>query len=127
MSQPCQIDPAALERLRRMGGDDFTLKMTDLFLSYGAQKISEALQAVQAANPARVVKAVHAIKSSAGNVGAIEVQDLAARIEQLALQSQADSLADLVQELERSFARTKLQFENRRQEMATKGHKEHKD
>ena len=74
MSQPGQIDPAALERLRRMGGDDFTLKMTDLFLSYGAQKIGEARQALQAANPAGVAKAVHAIKSSAGNAGAIEVQ-----------------------------------------------------
>ena len=124
MSQPGQIDPAALERLRRMGGDDFALKMTDLFVSYGAQKIGETRQALQAANPAGVATAVHAIKSSAGNVGAIEVQALAARIEQVALQSPADSLAALVQELEQSFARTKLELENRRQEMATKGHKE---
>ena len=110
MSPPKQIDPAALERLRRMGGDDFAHKMTDLFLTYGAQKIGEARLALQAANPAGVAKAVHAIKSSSGNVGAIEVQDLAARLEQLALQSPADSLAPLLQELELSFARTRICF-----------------
>jgi HPt (histidine-containing phosphotransfer) domain-containing protein len=115
MNPPCQLDPAALERLRRLGGDAFVLKMTDLFLSYGGQKIEEGRQALEAANLAGVAAAVHAIKSSAGNVGASVVQDLARRIEQLALQSQGDSLPGLMQELELSFARTKLELESRRQ------------
>jgi len=115
MNQPCQLDPAALERLRRLGGDEFILKMTDLFLSYSAQKIGEARQALEAANPADLAKAMHAMRSSAGNVGALEVQDLAARIERLATQSQTHSLAALMQELELAFARTKLELENRRQ------------
>jgi HPt (histidine-containing phosphotransfer) domain-containing protein len=115
MNQPCLLDPVALERLRRLGGDGFVLKMTDLFLSYSTQKIEEARQALAAANPAQVARAVHAIKSSAGNVGALEVQDLATRIEQLASQSQPDSLAALMHELELSFAKTKIELENSRQ------------
>jgi len=118
MNQPTQIDPAALERLRRLGGEEFALKMTDLFLSYGAQKIGEARQSLEQSNPTEVAKALHAIKSSAGNVGALEVQDLAARIEQLATQSQSDSLATLMQQLELSFARTKLELETNRQSQA---------
>ena len=115
MNQPCQIDPAALERLRRLGGDEFTLKMIDLFVSYGAQKIGEARHALEAANSVEVAKAMHAIKSSAGNVGALEVENLATRIERLALQTQGASVATLMEELELSFARTKLELETRRQ------------
>src|SRR3974390_3182478 len=64
MPAPSQIDPAALERLRRLGGEEFVGKMAELFLSYGAQKISEARQASNAADLAAVAKAAHAIKRS---------------------------------------------------------------
>jgi len=112
MNQPCHIDPAALDRLRRLGGDEFAARMIDLFGSFGAQKIGEARRALEEANRAEVAKRMHSMKSSAGNVGAVEVQDLAARLEQLALQSQG-SLATVLQELELSFARTKLELESR--------------
>jgi len=112
MNQPCQIDPAALDRLRRLGGDEFAARMIDLFGSFGAQKIGEARRALEEANRAEVAKLMHSMKSSAGNVGAVEVQDLAARLEQLALQSQG-SLVTVLQELELSFARTKLELESR--------------
>jgi HPt (histidine-containing phosphotransfer) domain-containing protein len=119
MNHPCQIDPAALERLRRLGGEEFIFKMADLFLSNGAQKIGEARRAFETANLAEVAKAVHSLKSSAGNIGALEVQDLAAKIERLAAQSQRDSLASLLQELELSFGRTKVDLESR---AAARGH-----
>jgi HPt (histidine-containing phosphotransfer) domain-containing protein len=115
MNQPRQIDPDALERLRGLGGDEFVLKMTKLFLSYVAQKIEDARQALETSNLAGVAKATHAIKSSAGNVGALEVQDLATRIESMASQSQDDSLATLMAELDQAFAKVKLEFESRKQ------------
>ena len=113
VSQPSQLDPAALERLRRLGGEEFTRKMIDLFLSYSAQKIGEARRALEAANLDAVAKAAHPIKSSAGNVGAVIVQDLASRIERLALQSQGESLAKLMEELEQAFEAVKLELESR--------------
>jgi hypothetical protein len=41
------------------------------------------------------------------------VQDLAARIERLALDSQGDSLGKLMEELEQAFASVKLELETR--------------
>jgi HPt (histidine-containing phosphotransfer) domain-containing protein len=108
-----QLDPAALERLRRLGGDAFTLKMTSLFLSYGAQKIGEARRALDAANLADLANAVHPIKSSAGNIGAVQVQHFAAQLEQLALDSQAETLPSLMANLEQAFASVKLELENK--------------
>jgi HPt (histidine-containing phosphotransfer) domain-containing protein len=114
MNHHCQIDPAALERLCRLGGDEFAARMIDLFGSFGAQKIGDARSALEVANRPEVVKAMHSMKSSAGNVGAVEVQDLAARIEHLAAQSQCESLEKLMEELELSFKRTKLELEKAR-------------
>jgi HPt (histidine-containing phosphotransfer) domain-containing protein len=115
MNQSRLLDSAALERLRRLGGDEFVLKMIDLFLSYSAQKIIEMRQAFEAANLPAVANSAHPIKSSAGNVGALEVQDLATQIESQALQSQGDSLGVLIAELEQAFARVKLELERNKQ------------
>ena len=112
-NQPSQLDPAALERLRRLGGEEFTRKMIDLFLSYSAQKIGEARRALEAANLDAVAKAAHPVRSGAGNVGAVIVENLATRIEQLALQSQGESLAKLMEELEQAFASVKLELESK--------------
>ena len=84
--------------------------MAELFLSYGAQKISEARQASNAADLAAVAKAAHAIKSSAGNIGASQVQDLATRMERLALEAQAEQVAALMSELEEAFARVEVEL-----------------
>jgi len=79
-----QLDPAAFERLRHLGGDAFLGKMIALFLSYGGAKLAEAQVALQAGNWPGVAAAVHALKSSAGNLGALQVQRLAESVEQSA-------------------------------------------
>jgi len=42
MSEFSPLDLSALERLHRLGGDDFTRKMIELFLDYGGTKLDEA-------------------------------------------------------------------------------------
>ena len=54
---------------------------------------------------------MHPIKSSAGNVGATQVQDLAAQIEQMAKQPASGDLGRLLGELEKSFAEIKPKLE----------------
>ena len=114
MSEPSPLDPAALERLRRLGGDEFAGKMAELFLSYTAQKLAEARQALADGKPAAVAKAVHPIHSSAGNIGAGRVQELATRIESLAIDAPGDSLAPLVSELAEAFEAVKLALDEQK-------------
>lgn len=110
----------ALERLRKLGGDSFAADMIGLFLEYAGKKIAEGRQAQAAGDLVGIQNAMHPIKSSAGNVGAVSVQELAARIEDLAKQRQGEALAPLLDEIERSFATTKLQLENTRQSLLKK-------
>jgi HPt (histidine-containing phosphotransfer) domain-containing protein len=105
------LDPAALERLQRLGNAEFVGKMIDLFLQYCGQKLSEANAAHAAGNLTGVEKAVHPIKSSAGNVGARRIQELALQIEGLARQGRGDAVTPALKELELAFSQVKPELE----------------
>ena len=96
MSDVTNLDPTAVQRLQRLGGDEFVVKMIDLFAGYAREKLAAAHQAHAAGELEGVADAVHPIKSSAGNVGAKHVQDLAR-------QSNGEPLAGLLEELDRAF------------------------
>src|SRR5258708_18582914 len=111
MNESSPLNPAAIERLCRLGGEKFASEMIGLFLSYGATKIAEARQVQQAGNLVALADAAHPIKSSAGNVGAVRVQELAALVEQTAREQQSDLANARLGELEGAFAEAKSQLE----------------
>jgi HPt (histidine-containing phosphotransfer) domain-containing protein len=114
MNESRNLDPVALQRLQRLGGDAFACKMIDLFLEYAAKRTAEARAAHDAGNFVAVEKAVHPLKSSAGNVGASRIQELAARIEALAEQGPSEALAAALGELEQAFVAIKPELEEKR-------------
>ena len=107
MNESNALDLAAIERLRKLGGDKFAGEMIDLFLTFVGGKIVEARQAQLAGNLAAVAAAAHAAKSSAGNVGAVQVQAIAAQAERSAKDAAGDAAAESVAALEHSFAEVK--------------------
>jgi HPt (histidine-containing phosphotransfer) domain-containing protein len=109
------LDLQALQRLEHLGGRAFVLKMIDLFNSYAGDKVAAARQAQAAGDLAGVQKAVHPIKSSAGNVGASSVQALAEQLEQSARQGQTAVVAELLAQLEQGFSLAKDALEQQKQ------------
>lgn len=105
------FDPAAIERLLKLGGQKFVLEMIGLFGSYGGKKLAEARQAQQAGNLPALAAATHPLKSSAGNIGAVRVQELAAQIERAALEQQTELANSSLDELETAFAEALEQLE----------------
>lgn len=114
MSQNPDLDSAALERLRRLGGPEFVEKMVDLFLEYTGSKIAEARAAYVASNPDGIARAVHPVKSSAGNVGATRVQKLADELEILAKQGDVHLLEPALNAFEHAFEAVKPELEKRK-------------
>lgn len=101
------IDNEAIERLRKLGGNKFVIELIDTFLQHVSQKMEEALTGEREGNPETIERAVHSIKSSAGNLGAQRLQDLAAQIEELAEDRQSKPIHPLMRELEKAFGRVK--------------------
>ncbi len=108
---PSCMESGTLEQLRKLGGDSFTAEMIGVFLEYAARKIAQGREAFAAGDLVGVENAIHPIKSSAGNVGARQIQELAVRIEDLARNKQREPLGPLLAEIDSAFRTAKPQFE----------------
>jgi CheY-like chemotaxis protein/HPt (histidine-containing phosphotransfer) domain-containing protein len=111
------LDEAAMDRLRRLGGDQFAGQMIGLFLDYAQTKLADAQRATLAGDCAGVAKAVHPIKSSAGNVGANRVQELAACLEETASGQQLGEVKRLLSDLEIALAEVKPRLEEEKKRL----------
>lgn len=111
MNSSEQIDRAALERLRDLGGPAFVRQMIGLFLDFAPKKLEAARAAERAGDVDGIQKSIHPLRSSSGNVGAVAMQELAARIDQLCRNQQADEVPALLPQIERLFEQAREQLE----------------
>jgi HPt (histidine-containing phosphotransfer) domain-containing protein len=93
---------ARLAMLRRVGGDKLIRDLIDLLLEGAPQKLAAARSALAAGDADRLGRAAHSLGSSAGNLGAAEMQEAALALECCADTGTGDA-ADLLRRLEASW------------------------
>jgi HPt (histidine-containing phosphotransfer) domain-containing protein len=98
-------DPEALNRHRKWGGEKLVGDMVRLFLAQAPDRIAAARAGLEAGAPTDVQQAVHALRSSSGQIGASRVHLLCAEIESRATGGDLSVVADLIASLEREFSR----------------------
>lgn len=79
--EDARIDRAHLERFRARFGAPFIVQMIELFTAQGHERMAEAEAGLAAHDARAVAAAAHAIKSSAGNLGAAPLLMAAAALE----------------------------------------------
>ena len=114
MSDDTSWDKAAIARLEKIGGRKLVREMLGIVLEYVPKKLEAAREGERAGDLDAIQHAVHPIRSSAGNVGARAVQELASRIERLAMDKQAGQIPPLLRELEAAFDQVRPQLERER-------------
>jgi HPt (histidine-containing phosphotransfer) domain-containing protein len=113
------IDRAHLDRLGARFGAAFVIQMIDLFLGDGMARVDTARGALDAGDVAAVTSAAHALKSSAGNVGASALMACAAEIERAGRGGSAPAVvAPMVADLAQRFDRTRTALLGVRAEIA---------
>lgn len=117
MGQP--INPAALERLRAVGGQNLVQRMVELFLKNVPQRFAAGRDGLAAGDLQAVEHAVHSIKSSAGNIGAEELMELAGQAEAAAEGGQTDRLPALIDAIDAALAAVSQQLQAELEEDAT--------
>ena len=105
------IDRSFLERINGIGGATLLGKMIDLFLTNAPQRLAAAREGEQRGDLKAVEQAVHSLKSSSGNLGAMGLMELAGRIEELAEQRRAEEIPLLLDELEELWEQVKVLLE----------------
>lgn len=114
MSDDNSWDRTVITRLERIGGRKLVREMIAIVLDYVPKKLEAARAGERAGDLVAIQYAVHPIRSSAGNVGAHIVQELASRIERLAIEKQAEQIPSLLRELEAAFDQVRPQLERER-------------
>jgi HPt (histidine-containing phosphotransfer) domain-containing protein len=113
-----EMDPAAIERLLRLGGNKLAVEMVDIFLDFAPQIIREAQVALPAGDFQTVSRTGHSLRSSARNLGANRLYAVAERLEQAALTPQPDQLPGLLAELEAAFLEVGTRLAELRKKLA---------
>ena len=113
MNELPTLDPAALQRLRRIGGTKLLGEMLDLMLVEGPRRVQAAVAGAQAGSARDVAQAVHSLKTSAGNLGALALQHQAEQIEVLATADRLAACEGLLNRLQEELeaVQTRLQEE----------------
>ncbi|MBI4538016.1 MAG: Hpt domain-containing protein [Gemmatimonadetes bacterium] len=111
MSTGDSLDPDALRRLETAGGHEFVRAMIDLFLTHAPARVTAISAGIQDGNLGAARGAAHSLKSTAATVGALDVAELAGRIEVLAGRQEVDALSGLASALERAFRATRTRLE----------------
>lgn len=100
MEMSRDFDPAALERVRAMGGPMLVKRLVQLVLESTPQRVSDARRCAGAGDLAGAAFAAHALRSSAGNAGATRVYHIAGDLEREARAGHSEQASVLVNELE---------------------------
>lgn len=107
-------DPASLERLKRFGGGKLLGEMISLFIAAAPERIGAARAALAAGDSSAIEMALHSLKSSAAQLGAMQMQRLSARGEQLAHGGSMDGIDRIMKDLEEEFPRVQAWLERAR-------------
>jgi len=103
MAEP--IDRPHLDRLAARFGADFLVQLIDLFVAQGRERMAAAEEAIVTGDTTAIVAAAHALKSSAGNLGAAALGQCAGEIERKGDTSPTvETLAPMVATLGERFA-----------------------
>ena len=118
-AQLSSTDAASLARLERFGGGKLLGEMISLFLGAAPERIAAARAGLDAGDAKATEMALHSLKSSSAQLGALQMQRLCERGEQLAHAGSLDGVDRIVQDLEEEFPRVRAWLERARTVEAT--------
>ena len=107
MTKTAIIDAKALERLEEWGGKRLVAQMIDLFLTQTPGRMENLREGLQCGDAEVVERAAHSLKSTAANLGAVELQEIAARIERTAGEKDLHAVREDVAAIESEVARAR--------------------
>lgn len=105
MSHQDVLDPNALSRLKEWGGEKLLGQMVRLFLENAPGRMEQIRGGLGGGDPKEAEKGAHSLKSSAANIGAMHVRDLAAEVERTTSDGDPVAGAQILPQLEDAFAK----------------------
>lgn len=106
-SELLSTDPAALDRLRRFGGVKLLREMIALFLTAAPERLAVVRNGLVTGDADAVERALHSLKSSSAQLGAMRMQRLSEQGEHRARERSMEGVAQLADELDMELTRVR--------------------
>jgi HPt (histidine-containing phosphotransfer) domain-containing protein len=107
------MDPAAVVRLQRLGGDKLVRQMIRLYLENAGERLGQIDAGLpHGADLDETRRGAHSLKSSAANVGALRVSGLAAELEVVSRAGDRAAARGLRNELADALEEARIRLEN---------------
>lgn len=113
MEEANEFDPAPLDRIHGIGGADLVGKMAEIFFRNGPERTAAAHRGAEEKDLEAIERAVHSLKSSAGNMGARSLQILCQETETLAEAGTWDGIPERLDRLDATFEAAEAWVRNR--------------
>lgn len=107
-------DDASLERLKRFGGGKLLSEMISLFIIAAPERIGAARAGLDAKDANATEMALHSLKSSSAQLGAMSMQRLSEAGERITHTGSLEGVESIVQDLESEFPRIQQWLERHR-------------
>lgn len=104
---PRALDPDALARLRRFGGDTLLREMIGLYLEGAPERLASARAACETGDVMAAELALHSLKSSSAQLGAARLSRLSDQGEVLARAGALEGIGEIVGEMEDELVRVR--------------------
>ena len=95
-----KLDPAIVGQLRELGGEALVRQLFRTFLDHAPTRLASLRSAVETDDLEELTRAVHSLRSSSAMLGAMELSELAGRLETLADAGERKRLTAGIPELE---------------------------
>ena len=120
MSAPDPVlDPAAVVRLQRLGGDKLVVQMIRLYLENAGERLGQIDAGLgNDADLDETRRGAHSLRSSAANVGALRVSALAGELESVAEAGDREAARRLRDPLADALAAARSRLDAVREELA---------
>ena len=97
------FDPAALESLKELGGDDFLVEVIDAFLTDAATLLATLRRSLDEKDASGLRRAAHTLKSNGATLGAERFSELCRELEQRAKSGRLEGASKLVDRIEHEY------------------------
>jgi HPt (histidine-containing phosphotransfer) domain-containing protein len=97
------LEPAALQNLRDIGGDEFLAELVDVFLADAPALIASLRSSLERRDTEELRRAAHALKSNGATLGAATFAELCHTVEQQAKEGRLEGISKLVDRIERGY------------------------
>ena len=102
------IEPSAIAILKKIGGSNLVKKMILAFHENVPNRILSAYEGAKNRKIDDIERAAHSLKSSAGNLGAVQMHELSENLEKIAGRKENADYRALISEIEKSYHAFKL-------------------